>query len=114
MLARTYEIDRKSNKIVFVTVKCMEDTSMTIRSAFNFYSHPGQQRLHQDLINESIQIIGIDAMYFLLVEIILISFTEHLIITTYDTVYTIEVYLETYQGFTGDQSFISKFGLEIT
>ena len=34
-------------------------------------------------------------------------------ITTYDTVYTIEMYLETYGGFAGDQSFISKFGLEI-
>ena len=32
---------------------------------------------------------------------------------TYDTIYPIEAYLTTYAGFTGDQSFMSKFGLEI-
>ena len=86
---------------------------MTTRSAFRFYSYPGEMRLYQDLINESIQIIGFDALYLPA----RLNNYDHLYNTsdlvTYDTTYTIEVYLETYQGFTGDQSFMSKFGLEI-
>ena len=86
---------------------------MTIRAPFRFYSYPGEQRLYQDLINESIQIIGFDAIYL---PARLNNFDKLYgasDLVTYDTTYTIEVYLETYQGFAGDQSFMSKFGLEI-
>ena len=86
---------------------------MTIRSAFNFYTHQGEQRLHQDLVNEAIQIVGIPIMYLpaRLFNFDKLYGASDLI--TYDTVYTIEAYLTTYAGFTGDQSFMSKFGLEI-
>ena len=86
---------------------------MTIRSAFNFYSHSGQQRLHQDLVTEAIQIIGMDVCYLPARRLNFDKLYGASDITTYDTVYTIEMYLETYAGFAGDQSFMSKFGLEI-
>ena len=54
-------------------------------------------RLYQDLIDESIQIIGFDAMYC---PVRLNNFDKLYgtsDIVTYDTAYTIEVYLETYR-----------------
>ena len=91
----------------------MKSCSMTIRSAFNFYSHPGQQKLHQDLVTEAIQIIGMDVYYLPARRQNFDKLYGASDITLYDTVYTIEAYIDSYNGFSGDQSFVSKFGLEI-
>ena len=68
-------------------------------------------RLHQDLINESIQIIGLDCIYLPARRHNFDKLYGASDITTYDTAYTIEVYLETYAGFAGDQSFMTNLDL---
>jgi Virus neck protein len=71
-----------------------------------------EQHLYEDIIIESLKMYGQDVMYLprtmtrdpLLNEVIESKFLD---------AYTVEMYVENVQGFEGDQSFVSKFGLEI-
>ena len=80
----------------------------------NYNSRYQEQRLVEDLIVESIKIMGFDAFYIpnsndqardlLFGEDPLKTFTTH---------HPIEMYLSTSQDYMGEQEFFSKFGLEI-
>jgi hypothetical protein len=86
---------------------------MTIKAEFDFFSRSSEQTLLQDLVTESIQCIGADFYYL---PRRLKNF-DHLYgsdnMSEFDTAYTLEMYLENYAGFNGDQSFMGKFGIEI-
>lgn len=73
-----------------------------------------EQRLYEDLIIESLKIYGHD-VYYLPREIVNKDnlFKED-ILSKFDENYMIEVYLQNYEGFEGDGTLLSKFGVRIT
>ncbi|MCH8476289.1 MAG: hypothetical protein LAT55_13795 [Opitutales bacterium] len=72
-----------------------------------------EQRLHEDLIIEAIQIHGHD-VYYLPREIVnLDTILNEDILSRFSKKHLIECYIETYDDYEGDGTLISKFGLEI-
>ena len=72
-----------------------------------------EQNLVEDLIIESIRIYGIECLYIprtLVKEDLL--FGED-VLSKFTTAYPIEMYVKSVDGFEGDGTFLSKFGLEI-
>ena len=72
-----------------------------------------EKRLHEDLIVEGLKIYGFDVFYLprTLVnrDLVLGEDTS----SKFDDSYAIEMYMETTEGFAGEQEIINKFGLEI-
>ncbi len=80
---------------------------------FNNYQSSQEQSLLENLIIESIKIYGED-MYYIPRK--LNNYDEIYGAddqSSYDNAYMIEMYIKSIDGFTGDGSFMSKFGLEI-
>jgi hypothetical protein len=81
-----------------------------------YFSHGtnSEQRLYEDLIIESLKIYGHD-VYYLPREIVNKDslYTED-ILSKFDENYLIEMYLADIQGFGGDGSLLTKFGVRIT
>lgn len=80
---------------------------------FNNYRFTGEQQLYEDLIVETIQIHG-DDMYYIPRNTV----NEDPILgeddmSSYTKAYLLEIYVRSYDGFEGDGTFVSKFGLEI-
>lgn len=73
-----------------------------------------EQRLVEDLIIESLKIYGHD-VYYLPREIVKEDdlFTED-VLSKFDENYMIEMYISNYEGFEGDGSLLTKFGVRIT
>ena len=80
---------------------------------FNNYSAKGEQRLYEDLINETIKTWGIDA-YFLprtsQSSVDLIYGEDP--VKKFDESYPVDVYVKNVDNFEGNELF-SKFGIEI-
>lgn len=80
---------------------------------FNNFKASGEQNLLEDLIVESIRIYGEDMIY------IPRNYGNKDVLYTADdqsyymSTYSIEMYIKSVDGFSGDGSFMSKFGLEI-
>lgn len=80
---------------------------------FNTLGHYGEQNLIEDLIVESIKIYGIDCYYLprtIVSEDLLFGEDS---LSKFDNAYQIEMYIKSVNGFEGDGTFLSKFGLEI-
>src|SRR6056300_676518 len=72
-----------------------------------------EKRLHEDLIIEGLKIYGQDVFYLprtLVNQDLILG--EDVLSKFYDS-YLVEMYVETTEGFQGEQELISKFGLEI-
>lgn len=86
---------------------------MTTNPYFNHFSANNEQSLLQGLVDEAIQIHGMDVFYL---PRTLINYNELLgedTISEYNSNYPIEMYIKTFSGFEGDGTFLSKFGLDI-
>lgn len=86
---------------------------MTVKAIFNSFHETCEQNLHEDLIEECIQIHGINVFYIprtLVNEDFL--FGEDTI-SSFDDAIEIEMYLETFDQYEGDGDLLSKFGLHI-
>ena len=72
-----------------------------------------EKRLHEDLIIVGLKIYGLDNFYLprTLVNKDLVLGEDTL--SKFDQSYMIEMYMETAEGFGGEQELVSKFGLEI-
>ena len=79
----------------------------------NGIGNTSEQRLHEDLIIEGLKIYGHDCYYLprTLVNRDLILGEDSL--SKFDDSYLLEMYMETTEGFAGEQEIINKFGLEI-
>ena len=79
----------------------------------NGIGNESEQRLHEDLIIEGLKIYGIDNFYLprSLVNKDLVLGEDTL--SKFDQSYMLEMYMETTEGFAGEQELVSKFGLEI-
>ena len=79
----------------------------------NGIGNENEKRLHEDLIIEGLKIYGHDCYYLprTLVNRDLILGEDSL--SKFDDSYLLEMYMETTEGFAGEQEIINKFGLEI-
>lgn len=81
---------------------------------FNQYTPVKQeQTLIEDLIVESIKIYGHDAYYLPKTHVNLDLLYKEDASVVFDDALELEVYLKTYDGFLGQNEFISKFGLQV-
>lgn len=87
---------------------------MATNHYFNNYAAQNEQRLLEDLIVESIKIMGFDAYYIPITnpEDRDILYGEDPL-KKFKSAYPIEMYLSTVLQYEGDRDFFSKFGLEI-
>jgi hypothetical protein len=86
---------------------------MAVNPYFHNYSLSNEQGLIEDLIIESIKIYGIDCLYLprtIVNEDFLFGEDP---LSTFDKAYSLEMYIKSMDGFTGDGTLMSKFGLEI-
>jgi len=79
----------------------------------NGIGNTNEKRLYEDLIIEGLKIYGHDCYYLprTLVNRDLILGEDSL--SKFDDSYLLEMYMETTEGFAGEQEIINKFGLEI-
>jgi len=79
----------------------------------NGIGNTNEKRLHEDLIIEGLKIYGLDVYYLPRTivnrDLILGEDTA----SRFDDSYLLEMYMETTEGFAGEQDVINKFGLEI-
>jgi hypothetical protein len=87
---------------------------MAISVYFNNYNSKGEQRLIEDIIVESIKIMGFDSFYLPIFnpEDRDILYGEDPV-KKFTQAFNVEMYLSSSEGYEGQQDFFSKFGLEI-
>lgn len=86
---------------------------MAVNFYFSNFSNSMEQTLIEDLIIESIRIYGIDCWYMPRKFGALDDLLNEDDLPTYDEAHLIEMYVKNVEGFEGDGSFLSKFGLQI-
>lgn len=86
---------------------------MATNKYFNMYHQKQEQSLVQSLVEESVKIHGIDAVYIPRKNA-KIDLTYHEdVLANFDDFYHIELYIKNIDSFDGDQDIFKKFGLEI-
>lgn len=85
---------------------------MTLNPFF-LQGSPGEQRLIQELINEQLQIYGVEISYiprkFVRKETIIREVTT----SKFDDKFSIEAYISNYDGYTGSGDILTKFGMSL-
>jgi hypothetical protein len=72
----------------------------------------GEQGLIQDLINEQIKMYGVDVYYLPRKYVTKNTVIEEVIRSKFDISYPIEAYIDSYDGYGGPGSILSKFGIQ--
>ena len=72
-----------------------------------------EQRLVQELINEQLQMYGVDVTYLPRKVVNRDSIFREIESSKFDDSYTLEAYVNTYEGYSGQGDVMSKFGLSI-
>jgi hypothetical protein len=80
---------------------------------FNQYGTTSEQNVLEDLIIESMKIYGINVYYLPRTHVNLDMLFKEDASMKFDDAIEIEMYLKTYDGYMGQNDFISKFGLQI-
>ena len=80
---------------------------------FNQYGTATEQNVLEDLIIESLKIYGINGYYLPRTHVNLDLLFKEDASMKFDDALEIEMYLKTYEGYMGQNDFISKFGLQI-
>ena len=79
---------------------------------FNQHVH-SESNLYEDLVIESLKMYGIDVYYIPRHMVNLDTIMNEDIGSRFDSAYMLEMYLEDVEGYGGEQTLMSKFGLEI-
>lgn len=83
------------------------------RSVYFSQAYRSEQNLLEDLLIESVQIMGHD-VYYIPRKIVKQDFIlNEDVISSFDKSFTLEMYIESVDGFEGDGDLMTKFGLEI-
>jgi len=72
----------------------------------------GEQNLVQDLINESIQIHGVEIYYIPRSYVTTKSVIREVIESKFNSAYPLEAYVDSYEGYGGQGTILSKFGIQ--
>jgi hypothetical protein len=86
---------------------------MSTNFFINNFESSQEQNLMEDLIIESIRFYGQDMYY---IPRVINNFDEIYVAddqSSYETPYSVEMYIKSVNGFSGDGNFMSKFGIEI-
>ena len=86
---------------------------MATSTYFSKFDHLNEQKLIENIIIESIRIYGHDVFYMPRTSNNLDDLLGEDPLTKFDNAYPIEMYIKNVDGFEGEGSFVSKFGLEI-
>lgn len=86
---------------------------MGINKYFNLYHHKKEQNLVQELVEESIKIHGINAIYIRRKNVQIDPLFREDPLSRFDDYYDMEMYIKNIDGFEGDGDIFRKFGLEI-
>ena len=86
---------------------------MAINPYFDTYNVASEQRLIEDLIIEAVKQYGFDIYYIPKTVNNLDKIIGEDNILSFEQASSLEMYVKDFQGFTGDGSFLSKFGIEI-
>ena len=74
---------------------------------------PGEQRLIQNLINEQLQIYGVEVTYIPRKFVNKQSIIEEVQSSKFDDNFLIEAYVNTYEGYSGAGDIMTKFGVSL-
>jgi hypothetical protein len=80
---------------------------------FNQYGTASEQNVYEDLIIESIKIYGIDAYYIPRTSGYVDQIYAEDRLSLFDDAIALELFVKSYDGFIGQEDFLSKFGLQI-
>ena len=72
-----------------------------------------EQRLVQDLINEQLQIFGVEVTYIPRKYVNRQTIIEEVNASKFDDNFTIEAYVNTYEGYGGQGDVLTKFGVSL-
>ena len=86
---------------------------MAINQYFNYYNAPNEQELYENMITEALQIYGLDVEYLPRTLRNYDDLYGSDTISTYNSHQPIEMYIKSVNGYEGDGTFLSKFGIEI-
>ena len=81
------------------------------QSLFSLQGSPGEQRLIQNLINEQLQIYGVEVTYIPRKFVNKQSIIEEVQSSKFDDNFLIEAYVENYDGYAGAGDVLTKFGM---
>ena len=80
---------------------------------FFLQGSPGEQRLIQNLINEQLQIYGVEITYIPRKFVNQSSIIEEVQSSKFDDNFAIEAYINTYDGYSGAGDVLTKFGMSL-
>ena len=80
---------------------------------FFLQGSPGEQRLIQDLINEQMQIYGVEITYIPRKFVNKQSIIEEVQSSKFDDNFLLEAYVNTYEGYSGAGDIMTKFGVSL-
>lgn len=80
---------------------------------FNNYDSSQEQNLLDELVAESVRVYGMDMYYIPRTLINTDDIFNESSIVHYNSAISVEMYVKSVEGFSGDGTFLSKFGLEI-
>jgi hypothetical protein len=86
---------------------------MATNQYFNFYNNVEEQSLTNDLVVESIQIYGADIRYIPRTNAYVDDIFNEVRNSSFEDEFTIEMYVQGVDGFSGDGDLLSKFGVEV-
>jgi hypothetical protein len=72
----------------------------------------GEQGLIQDLVNEQIKMYGVDVYYIPRKYVLQNTVIREVIESKFDTAFPIEAYVSSYDGYSGQGTLLSKFGIQ--
>ena len=80
---------------------------------FFLQGSPGEQRLVQDLINEQLNIYGVDVIYIPRKFVRRQTILEEIQSSKFNDNYAIEAYINNYEGYSGQGDILTKFGVNL-
>ena len=80
---------------------------------FFLQGSPGEQRLIQNLINEQLQIYGVEITYIPRKFVNKTSIIEEVQSSKFDDNFLLEAYVNTYEGYSGAGDIMTKFGVSL-
>ena len=86
---------------------------MMLLNPFFLQGSASEQRLVQDLINEQLQIYGVEVAYIPRKLIKRQSIIKEIQSSQFDDNFLIEAYVDTYEGYSGQGDIMTKFGVSL-
>ena len=85
-----------------------------VLNPFFLQGSTGEQSLVQDLINEQLQMYGVEVYYIPRKYMKTNTVIREVIESKFDNSYPIEAYVDNYDGYADNSVFLSKFGVQAT